>query len=98
MRPLASLAFCTMQTDRDRDRGHPGSSSLDAICTKIGARRAGARHGAPEDAWPALRVFLWLHGRKGALALPDTGRAGLRNGIAPPPMPDGPWPKRTRKG
>ena len=93
--PLSGRTFCTMQTYRDR--GHPGSSSLDAVCARIGARRGGARHGALEDAWLALRVFLWLHGRKGGLAMPETFRAGPTNWIVPPPVPEGPWPKRARK-
>lgn len=93
--PLAQPHFCTMRAYRDR--GHPGSSSLDAVCRRIGAARTGARHGALEDAWLALRVYLWLHGRKGALAMPDALRARPVNWIDPPPQPEGPLPRRTRK-
>ena len=94
--PLARPAFCTMQAYRAR--GHAGSASLDAVCRRIGASRSGARHGALEDAWLALRVYLWLHGRKGGPAMPEALRRGPSNWITPPPVPDGPWPKRARKG
>lgn len=95
LQPLARPHFCTMQTYRDR--GHPGSASLDAVCRRIGAARAGVRHGALEDAWLALRVYLWLHGRKGALATPDAFRERPVNWVDPPPRPEGPLPRRTRK-
>lgn len=52
--------FCTMEAYRQRQM--PGSSSLDAVCSQIGMRRMGNRHGALEDAWLAMNVYLWLHG------------------------------------
>jgi len=50
---------CTMM--EYRLRGLPGSSSLAAICEGIGISRIGERHGALEDAWLAMQVYLWLH-------------------------------------
>lgn len=52
--------FCTMEAYRQRQI--PGSSSLDAVCSQFGMRRMGNRHGALEDAWLAMNVYLWLHG------------------------------------
>jgi hypothetical protein len=47
--------------ERYRALGLEGSSSLDAVCDKINLSRAGNLHGALEDAWLAMRVYLWLH-------------------------------------
>lgn len=50
--------YCTMQEYRRRVGGRSG---LDAVLSNIGLRRSGIHHGALEDAWMAMEVFLWLH-------------------------------------
>jgi hypothetical protein len=39
-----------------------GSASLSAVCRRIKLARAGDLHGAIEDAWLAMQIYLWLHG------------------------------------
>jgi len=50
--------FCTMQEYR---RKVGGRSGLDAVLSTIGLHRTGLHHGALEDAWMAMEVFLWLN-------------------------------------
>jgi DNA polymerase-3 subunit epsilon len=38
-----------------------GSASLSAVCHRIRRARAGDLHGAVEDAWLAMKIYLWLH-------------------------------------
>ncbi|ACA15916.1 Exonuclease RNase T and DNA polymerase III [Methylobacterium sp. 4-46] len=87
----ARPTYCTMEAYRRR--GEPGSSALDAVCRRVKLARAGARHGALEDAWLALRVYLWLQGcpvrvERPALAAPSNLRPA-------PKRPDGTLPPRT---
>jgi DNA polymerase-3 subunit epsilon len=51
--------YCTMQGYRQLGLG--GSASLNAVCKRINLARSGSLHGAIEDAWLAMQVFLWLH-------------------------------------
>jgi hypothetical protein len=37
-----------------------GSASLSAVCRHIKLARAGDLHGAIEDAWLAMQIYLWL--------------------------------------
>ena len=37
-------------------------ASLDAVSRKLGLARSTRQHGALEDAWLAMMVYLWLHG------------------------------------
>ena len=59
LQPLSQPIHCTMQ--KYRTLGFEGSSSLDTVCERIGLSRAGNLHGALEDAWLAMHVYLWLH-------------------------------------
>ncbi|UMY16873.1 3'-5' exonuclease [Methylobacterium organophilum] len=93
--PVTNPVFCTMEAYRKR--GFSGSASLDAVCKKIGAVRYGARHGALEDAWLALKVYLWLHGWKGKFDTPEALRARPVNWVEPPPLPEGLLPSRARR-
>ena len=52
--------YCTMKGYRARDLGD--SASLSAVCRRIKLARAGDLHGAIEDAWLAMQIYLWLHG------------------------------------
>jgi DNA polymerase-3 subunit epsilon len=51
--------FCTMLESRRR-YGSP--ANLTAACERIGLRREGRLHGALEDAWLAMMVYLHLEG------------------------------------
>jgi DNA polymerase-3 subunit epsilon len=88
--PIAKPTFCTMNTYRQR-------GSLDAVCQRIGAARNGDLHGALEDAWLAMRVYLWLNQRGFSDELPIEFRSGPSNFKAAPPLPVGPLPRRRRK-
>jgi hypothetical protein len=46
-----------------RRSGLQGRASLNAIRQFIGLQRQSDRHGALEDAWLALMVYMWLHNR-----------------------------------
>ena len=52
--------YCTMKGYRALDLG--GSASLSAVCRHIKLARSGDLHGAIEDAWLAMQIYLWLHG------------------------------------
>ncbi|MFE1597550.1 3'-5' exonuclease [Methylobacterium sp. ID0610] len=87
---VAMRSYCTMEAYRRR--GETGSASLDAVCRRVRLRREGEHHGALEDAWLALRVYLWLQGCPVRVARPDLGPpTNLR---PPPPRPDGKLPPR----
>jgi DNA polymerase-3 subunit epsilon len=55
-RPL----YCTMKAYRALELG--GSASLSAVCSQIKLARSGETHGAMEDAWLSMQIYLWLHG------------------------------------
>ena len=48
--------------ERYRALGIGGSAALSAVCSHIKLARSGQLHGAIEDAWLAMQVYLWLHG------------------------------------
>ncbi|RVU20127.1 3'-5' exonuclease [Methylobacterium oryzihabitans] len=91
--PLAVPRYCTWEAYRRR--GEKGRESLAAVCARFGVARAGPRHGALEDAWLALRAYLWLQAcpvdlpRLDGLTLPP---ANLR---PVPPRPEGRLPPRS---
>ncbi len=55
----AEQFFCTM---REYRRHHEGSAAIKAILPKLGLKRAGATHGALEDAWLAMQIYCHLRG------------------------------------
>ena len=59
MQPPTLRTYCTMNAYRRANL--PGRASLNAICQTIGLNRVGKKHGALEDAWLALMVYLWLN-------------------------------------
>jgi DNA polymerase-3 subunit epsilon len=85
---------CTMQAYR---KAHGGSASLNAACAAVGLRRQGAIHGALEDAWLALMLFLWLKGFRQCAGFDRCG-AHLEpfNLLPAPPRPEGALPRRKR--
>ncbi|SEP15457.1 DNA polymerase-3 subunit epsilon [Methylobacterium sp. ap11] len=88
--PVAPRVYCTMEAYRRR--GEKGRAALDAVCRRIGLARSGARHGALEDAWLALRAYLWLQACPVAVARPEL--AAPSNLRPVPPRPEGPLPPR----
>ncbi|WP_437871521.1 3'-5' exonuclease [Methylorubrum extorquens] len=93
--PISRQLSCTMEAYRLA--GYGGSASLDAACRRAGIARSGARHGALEDAWLSMLIFLWLHGHEVQAPMPEGFTARPRNWIEPPPRPEGELPRRTRK-
>lgn len=51
--------FCTMRAWRAR---HGAPAGLDPVITQLGIKSRGKQHGALEDAWLCMRVYLHLHG------------------------------------
>jgi len=86
--------FCTMKGYRRRGTG---SATLDAACREIGISRQGRHHGALEDAWLAMQVYLWLNGCQTPFALPSTVPLKPVNYVEPQ-LPSGasPWASVTR--
>ena len=80
---LTRPVYCTMKGYRALELG--GSASLSAVCRHIKLARAGDRHGAIEDAWLAMQIYLWLHGCplqgrvRGSLPRPRPEHCGLVN-------------------
>ncbi len=68
LEPVAGPTYCTMSTYREISQG---KASLDAVCARIGLRRKGTQHGAIEDAWLAMNVYLWLNDCPHQAQLPD---------------------------
>ena len=93
--PISKPIFCTM--GGYRQKGFPGSASLSAICHQIGVRRSTKLHGALEDAWLAMRVYLWLNNRGFSGQLPPEFTADPINMRSVPPLPIGTLPRRQRK-
>jgi DNA polymerase III subunit epsilon len=56
MAPIACACACSVRAHRAA--GYPGSAGLDAASARLGLARAGSRHGALEDAWLSLMVYL----------------------------------------
>lgn len=94
--------YCTM--NGYRQSGSPGRASLNAICQEIGLKRIGAKHGALEDAWLALMVYFWLHQAPPRSIRPFATVVGSGAPVVPynfrepPPLPDGPLPRRRVQG
>ena len=66
---LTQPIYCTMKGYRALGIG--GSASLNAICSQIKLARSGETHGAMEDAWLSMQIYLWLHGCPHQRRLPD---------------------------
>jgi hypothetical protein len=49
-----------------------GSAALGAVCRQIKLARSGDLHGAIEDAWLSMQIYLWLHGYPVQRRLPDS--------------------------
>jgi DNA polymerase-3 subunit epsilon len=85
---------CTMLAWRE---AHPGQrASLNSVIAGLGLKRAGAKHGAMEDAWLAMAVHAALNRRPMPPRLPDQYLAPV-NLKSVPPRPDGPLPRRNNR-
>jgi DNA polymerase III subunit epsilon len=93
--PIIKPTFCTR--DGYRQKGFVGSASLSAICREIGVARPTKLHGALEDAWLAMRVYLWLNNRDFSGQLPPEFTGDPINMRSVPPLPTGTLPRRPRK-
>jgi DNA polymerase III subunit epsilon len=93
-RPPAKPIYCTMEGHRNLDRG--GSASLTALASQIGLSRRGTNHGALEDAWLAMMIYLDQHECPFKFPL-ESLPSDILNLKACPPQPDGPLPRRKRK-
>lgn len=92
--PLTRSAFCTMQTYRAR---FAARASLNAVAARVGMARSGQRHGALEDAWLTMNVFLWLHDCPRRYDFEACPERGFRNFQPVPAMPAGELPPRKRR-
>lgn len=92
--PINRPLYCTMEGYRALGLG--GSASLDALCRRMNLVRRGRRHGALEDAWLAMQVYLWLHDCPHRAGLPE-GEGAVPVNLRPsPPVPEGRLPPRRR--
>lgn len=88
--------YCTMENYRALELG--GSAALSAICERLRISRQKETHGALEDAWLAMQVYLWLHGCPlYTVPFSFVADAGIKNFRNPPPRPEGPLPRRKRR-
>jgi DNA polymerase-3 subunit epsilon len=93
---LSIPSYCTMEAYRSR---YEGSAQLDSVIKIIGMKRDGGVHGALEDAWLTMNVFLKLHGAGAVIpftVLSEEHRA-LQNWKGCPPIPVGALPPRKRR-
>lgn len=93
--PISRDLSCTKEAYRLA--GHGGSASLGAVCRRAGFARSGTRHGALEDAWLSMLIYLWLRGIRIETPMPEAFAARPKNWVEPPPRPAGELPRRTRK-
>lgn len=88
--------YCTMRSYQNA--GHSGSAALTSVCANIGLARLGQRHGALEDAWIALMVYLWLQGCPHRKPFVEAAQhLDIFNLLPCPPRPDGALPRRKSK-
>lgn len=91
--PIEGNFQCTMHLYKRRFPSR--RANLNSIVNDLGLSRAGERHGALEDAWLAMAIYLGLAG----IAIPPAPREVLQppiNLVRPPPL-EGPLPRRSRK-
>jgi DNA polymerase-3 subunit epsilon len=62
LRPARAHQACLLHLKGYRSLELGGSASLSAVCRHIKLACSGDLHGAIEDAWLAMQIYLWLHG------------------------------------
>jgi DNA polymerase-3 subunit epsilon len=87
--PIRKPAYCTMKAYRQR---YMGRANLDTVADRVGLVRSGIRHGALEDCFLTLNIFLWLNGcpRRFYYGKLPPEMLGFRNLQDVPPIPHGP--------
>lgn len=84
--------YCTMQAWRSA--GNQGSAKLDVVAANFGHARSSQRHGAFEDAWLAMAVYLGINT---PLLIPSFNAGEARNSRSPRNLrPVPPRPPRWR--
>jgi hypothetical protein len=83
---VAKSVYCTVEAYRARNTS--GSARLDDVVAQIGLSRLGERHGALEDAWLAMMVYLWLHGCPHRVPFSRASHREPTNLRPPPPLPE----------
>ncbi len=91
---LAKPVYCTMQVYL---RANAGSARLDVVAGRLGLSRQGTRHGALEDAWLAMMIFLRQNGLSLKADFSSITNPSPINLKAVPAQPDGPLPRRKRR-
>lgn len=86
--------YCTMEAHRRM--GVPGRATLSNVAGQIGLQRGGVRHGALEDAWLAMMVYLSQHGCPSRVGFAQFSDPAAKNLVPAPPMPAGALPRRKR--
>lgn len=93
--PINKPVYCTMNGYRQM---YPrGRASLDAVIPRVGLARSSVRHGALEDAWLAMMVYMWLHDCPFRAPFSVVDRPEPLNFKAAPPRPEGKLPQRKRR-
>jgi DNA polymerase-3 subunit epsilon len=94
-KPIVSKpSYCTMEGHWRS--GSDGSAKLDALARKLGLSRAGATHGALEDAWLVMMVYLDQQGCPRRIPF-DAFPSHSPSNLGPvPPAPEGALPQRKR--
>lgn len=90
--PISRPWLCTM--GEYRRRSFPGRATLAAACQSMGIARRGANHGALEDAWLCMLLYLSMQGSKLRFSPPDAICALPTNIKPSPPLPIGKLPRR----
>lgn len=94
---ISKPSFCTMNAYRDRSARR---ASLATVSRAIGLSRSGFQHGALEDAWLTMQIYLWLHGAPMPMSFLSQVPAEQRrpSNLRPvPPAPSGVLPARKRR-
>jgi DNA polymerase III subunit epsilon len=94
--PIEKPVYCTMQQFRET---HPSMSSrLDNVARlSLGVARRSRTHGALEDAWLAMLIYLRLHDCPYFCPLDSLGQLRPVNLREAPPLPEGKLPPRKRR-
>jgi DNA polymerase-3 subunit epsilon len=89
--PIAKPSYCTMTEWRRREM--PGSASLTNVSAFFGFHRAAEYHGALEDAWLALMIYLCFCGCTLRFPFEKMNNLGPTNFRPAGPEPAPPMPK-----
>lgn len=88
--------YCTMEWHRAYGPG--GRANLTTVAGQLGFYRANQdRHGALEDAWLALMVYLSQQGCPHRFEFSQFPNPDPRNILPAPPQPSGPLPRRNNR-